>query len=489
MQVVSPWVADRLMTTATSLGFAATLVWLRWTTRGGQGLLGICLLASLLSLNFLWIMGFHGFLLGCCLFSITLGVWWSGRTDLRPARLVALMLLLVLGYFAHLVSLGLTVLALGFLTLLAPIPAARGERFAARLTLVRRTALACLPLFLLGLVYLRLSRQGGAMRPVWENLSDPYSLGAWASRLGWVDPVSMVRKTALPFTERIGPWFFVFAPAVWLVLAGLLWLVQAVRNAAQTRGRAGVTAESNPQGAQGDVRRIRLVWLSLGLVLMIVGIAGPDSFGPGHGEYLPQRFVLLGLAALLPALDLNAKEWSGRLIAGSLLAALCLQTMLIWDYALYSERTAGQFMRASELVGRRQRIATLLIPIRSRFRANSLLHADSWLGIGTDNILWSNYETRHYYFPVQFRPGLARPDPYDIERIALGTDPNYGAPAIALWERVLAEYGRSIDKVVVWRSDPRLDEITRRSCDQESERGDIRVFVPRILAKEAPAMP
>ena len=42
-------------------------------------MLGPCLLAALLSANFLWLMGFTSFLLGSCLFPITLGIWWTGR--------------------------------------------------------------------------------------------------------------------------------------------------------------------------------------------------------------------------------------------------------------------------------------------------------------------------------------------------------------------------------------------------------------------------
>jgi len=47
--------------------------------------------------------------------------------------------------------------------------------------------------------------------------------------------------------------------------------------------------------------------------------------------------------------------------------------------------------------------------MNTRFRSNPLLHADNLLGIGTGNIIWNNYETRYYYFPVQFRPEVARP--------------------------------------------------------------------------------
>jgi hypothetical protein len=485
LQVVSPWVADRLMITATGLGFAASLVWLRWKTRGGRGLLGACLPAAILSLNFLWIMGFSSFLLGCCLFAITLGAWWSGRDDLRTARVVMLAGLLVLGYFAHLVSLGLTVLGLGFLAVLGPMPGAAGSNWPVRLRLGLRTGLALLPLAVLGLIYVRLSRQGGAMHPVWENIGDPLTVGGWVARFGWVDPVSIARKSLLPFTERTGAAFVVLTPVIWLVLSGAIAAIDLLVEAARAKATAGV----DEPGGRDTTRRTRLVWLAFGAVLLAAGLLGPDSFGSGHGEFLPQRMALLGLAALVPALDIDLKRFSGWLIAGSLLVSLCLQTTLIWDHALYSERTAGQIIQAADRVGRHQRVATVLIGIKSRFRANPLLHADSWVGTLGDNILWSNYETRHYYFPVHFRPSLDRPDPFDFEKIALDTDPQAGLKARGLWERILTEHHGSIDKVLVWGSDPALDAITSRWCDLESAAGEVRVFVPRREIDERPAVP
>ena len=102
-----------------------------------------------------------------------------------------------------------------------------------------------------------------------------------------------------------------------------------------------------------------------------------------------------------------------------MLVAFSLQTIIVWDYAVYSSRTAGQMMEARELAGRGQRIATLLSGIGSRFRANPILHADCWLGVGTGNVVWSNYETRHYYFPVQFRDGIERPASSDLELLCV----------------------------------------------------------------------
>ena len=195
--------------------------------------------------------------------------------------------------------------------------------------------------------------------------------------------------------------------------------------------------------------------------MLLGGVLGPDSLGPGHGEYLPQRLVLLGLVAMVPAFDIPLATRWGRLAAGCLAAAVGLQTVIVWDYALHCKHTAVQIIKASELVGRDQRIAPLLIGIRSRFRANPLLHADSWLGVGTGNILWSNYEARYYYFPVQFRPGLDRADPKDFERLSLSSDPvprgnvRTVVGAGSLQARALDRPGRGLEERSLARCDHR----------------------------------
>ncbi len=490
LRVVSPWSADRIMMSLTLLGFAFSLAWLRWRVRGGPGIVGASILAAILSLNFPWLLGFSSFLLGCCLLPITLGVWWAGRDRLELPRMASLALLLILGYFSHFVSLGLTMAALGFLALFAPSQVETEEWWLSRLVRLGRTVLPGLPLLALAVVYLRLSRQGGPMKPVWENLSDPLSVLAWLARLGWVDPLTLARKDMLPFSEQEHRLFFVLAPVGWLAAAGLCLLAGGIGLCRPRSARsAGLAAhgEGTAHHECGKCRSTRRVWLGFGLLLLVAGWLGPDSLGSGHGEYLPQRVELLGLAALVPALDFTVATRRGRLAAACLLAAGLLQTLIVWDYALYSDRTAGQMMRAGDLVGRGQRIATVLIRIRNRFRSNPLLHADGWLGVGTGNILWSNYEARYYYFPVRFRPGIPHPDPRRFEDLARTTDPQPGETAIGLWEGILRQHHQSVDKVVAWHRDPAIDVITERWYKPVEERGDVRVFARSALPEPAPA--
>src|SRR5690606_2100083 len=113
--VLSPWAADRMMTSITLVGVGVAASWLRGRVAGDRPSLSAWTLAALSSMSFSWLMGFSSFQLGVCLFAMTLAVWWEGRHDLRRGRMVALALLLTTGYLCHLVSLGLTVFALSFL--------------------------------------------------------------------------------------------------------------------------------------------------------------------------------------------------------------------------------------------------------------------------------------------------------------------------------------------------------------------------------------
>jgi len=317
------------------------------------------------------------------------------------------------------------------------------------------------------------------MHPVWDNLSNPRSPPAWVARLGWADPLTLAIKYGLPFTEREGSAFIVFAPVVWLCGALILWLYgritagpgsragQPAGGAIDREGSSWLAAGSR-DGLQG--------WIILAGLLIAAGVVGPDSLGAAHGEFLPQRVVLLGLVALVPVFDVNPARWPGLATAAAVTAAVILQSAIVWDYARYADRTAGQIIRAGDLVGRDQRIVTLLVTSRGRFRANPLLHAENWLGVDTRNVVWNNYETLHYYFPVQFKAGIERPHPRELELVSIHEGRQEEMKRLRDWEQILSRYADVIDIVLVWKSDERLEELTKRWFDLVERRGDVQVF-------------
>jgi hypothetical protein len=178
----------------------------------------------------------------------------------------------------------------------------------------------------------------------------------------------------------------------------------------------------------------------------------------------------------VPVFDADPSRWWGRCLVVVIAVAVALQSAIIWDYALYSDATAGQIIRAGKLVGRGQRIVTLLVSSRGRFRANPLLHAEDWLGVGTDNVVWNNYETQHYYFPVQFRPEVERPHPGDLELVSIHDDPEAKAARCRDWENMLSGHEKSIDVVLFWKSEPELEAITKRWFELERKIGDVQIF-------------
>ena len=316
----------------------------------------------------------------------------AGPRRLSVSRLTALALLLTVGYFCHLVSLGLTVGGLVVLAVGSPVTNGGVKPWARRrFARLARTCATFIPAVLLGIYYLTIATQRGSMRPQWAHLSNLWSPSAWIVQFEWVDPISLAIRDGLPLTERYGLQYGFFAPVVWLAGAVVLWWY-------------GTMSGGLRSWADSD----RLGWLLLSAALIIGGAVAPDSLGEAHGDYLPQRIVLMGLVALMPIFDIEQSRWSGRGCTAALVVAVVLQSVIVWDYALYSDRTAGQMIRAGATIGRNQRIATLLVSTRSRFRSNPLLHADNWLGVDTGNIVWNNYETRHYYFPVHFRPAINR---------------------------------------------------------------------------------
>jgi hypothetical protein len=422
-------------------------------------------------------LGFTSFLIGSCLFPITLGVWWKGRYRLSPGRVAALSALLCVGYFCHLVSLGLTVVGLVVLSAAGPVPCGIGGSWKYRMARVVRTSISFIPLLVLGFFYLQTARGKAPLGPVWGGLSNPWSPGAWGARFGWVDPITLAVKDGLPFTSRVGSLFILFAPVVWLMAGLVLWwygrMTRRPPVAAQRLTNASDNRETIGMERARDDRR---GWLLLASLFLVGGIAGPDSFGTAHGEFLPQRVLLLGLIALVPVFDADFSRWPGRFLLAVIAVAVALQSAIVWDYALYSDATAGQIIRAGTLVGRNRRIVTLLVTSQGRFRANPLLHAEDWLGVDTGNVVWNNYEALHYYFPVQFRPGIERPHPGDLELVSIHEDPKDKATRRRDWEKILRDHANAIDVVLFWKSDPELEAITERWFEMTQRTGDVRIF-------------
>jgi hypothetical protein len=104
-------------------------------------------------------------------------------------------------------------------------------------------------------------------------------------------------------------------------------------------------------------------------------------------------------------------------------------------------------------------------------------------------VVWNNYETAHYYFPVKVRPGLDHPPALEFEEIALHDSPGQADDRARSWERLLRDHGRSIDVILEWGGDPGLDAINAREYEPTFHEGPVRVWSRRSPPLEARGSP
>jgi hypothetical protein len=320
-----------------------------------------------------------------------------------------------------------------------------------------------LPTLPLAAFYRSVMSRGGAFEPHWEHLREGFP-GGWLAQIAWVDPITLAMKSALPFVSARSGAFGLMTPTAWLLLGVLLV-------------RASTTGPRPKAGETG----LRRGWAILAVGLLVGGYLAPDTLGPSHGFYLAQRVVLLGLVCLVPALEGGPSRLPARLGTLALVVAAAVQGAWVVDYALRSGRVAGPVLRAGADVPRGARLAALWLDLRGPHRANPLLHAEAMLGVEGDRIVWSNYETAHYYFPVQVRPDVPHPSPLAFEELSILDSPEDADRRAERSRALLEAEADRVDVLVTNGRDERLDAITGQwyRVGREDPSSGVRVWTRR----------
>src|SRR5215471_4076123 len=240
LSIVPERIADHIMVTIASLGFLASILWLRHRMAGWDGMALVVPLAVILSINLLWLLGFYNFLLGACCYLVAVGVWWSGRERLGPKQALLLAGLLVAGYLCHPVTSVLTGLALVILAVVTP--ARKWLRNTAW------TLISILPSLLLTYVNRKLvsGSTGGKVR--WAGLTDPLSVRAWLVYIRAADITPLAHTgPGIFFSHTISSWSPLPAVTTWSLLGLLLLSLAAFLSVRKGRvtadGAASVSGE------------------------------------------------------------------------------------------------------------------------------------------------------------------------------------------------------------------------------------------------------
>jgi len=387
MSIVPARAADRVLMTLTSVGFACSVLWLRWRVTGSEQMSIVAPLALTIAISRLWLLGLYAFLLGACLFILTLGFWWMWRKDLKPARAVIIAILLVLGYSFHVITTGLAAFALIVLAVATP-----GNNSRRRLIW---TAAILAPSIVLMISFGALMRNSGGAAAEWIGLADAFSIQSWLQYLQAPDFLSISFKefvgvaavpTDCPFVEQSALSYLVLWPTAWATV-GLVLLVASSLQGRMSRARL----------LQSEYRG----WMALAVCLFAAGFFGPSA--AGQGSILRERILLLAVVTLVPLIKPTpGTSWS-RLAALCMTVAALLQIAFVSDYARISNRIAGDVMKITPHLESGQRIVLMVPNARTHYVVNPLPSIVNQLGVSSDTLIWNNYGPAYYYFPVAFR--------------------------------------------------------------------------------------
>jgi hypothetical protein len=448
LPVFGPAIATKLMVTLTFASLVCGVVWLRIQVAGSDriGLVMATLFGCVLAFNWLWFLGFYNFVLAASGFAFTLGTWWRWRTSLTAGRAIVLALLLILTFFSHLVSFALLVCALIFL-LLANI------RSTPRPSVLWTLAVVAIPLPLV-IAYITSGYEGGgAFSPRWVYLTDAFSPGQWLRQTLAADPLALMSRRSIPFSDSVSSVYAFFTPFLWLVVAVGLVVFEMLR---RSRSNSSETT-----------RNWNVSWLLLAGIFLLGWFFGPDDLGKSHGGYLRERTLILGLVCLVPWLDFSAMRRGAAAVAiGGLALILVFQTAVIWEYAFKSEELTAPFVAASKQIDSNEAFGSIItIDDRSRFRSRPLANITPLLGIGKNAPVWDNYEFGYYVFPVIASSTEVRSFVYDFREsntFDLGDPRDDSDAKLQKLTGILEREHDRFQVLLVWNDRPEVAAVRKR---------------------------
>lgn len=411
MEVVPPLAAEKLLVSVYVWTFLGGLWMLVGAVRPGSrwpAFLGFPFLY-----NFLFQFGFYNFSLSLGLYFFALALWWRGRDRPSLALAARLNLLLLLGWFAHILTVAFALFSIGVLWL----GTLRRESWKRHLLHVP----LLLPQLLLPLWFVR--AEGG------ETTAS-----------------AMPMAELVRYFVRLGP-LVTFDP--WQAVAATLLVILFLLLIGAT-----FFQELRPGGPGGGGGRREHAFFVLALLFVALLLYGPD--GMSGGSMLKPRLALYPYLLLLP--------WFTRALPPRLRAGLvaALAALAIANTAFQVERyraispEIAAYLRPLEKVPPGARVLPLTFERQGGAGLIGIYnHAIGYAALEKGFIEWDNYEAASTLFPTRFRLEVTRPDVYSIEAdpahfpIASHLDAvdyvyTWGLPAEAPVTAALAAYYRPV---------------------------------------------
>lgn len=380
LQIFSPFVVTKVMMTLAFVLVPISVLWLRRQVAGPESPTTAFLLGSACSFNWFWMLGTFNFMFGLAGFAFTLGLFWRWRNEMNAARSLVICFLVTFIFFTHLVGF---LLITGSIFVLAISLKDHSRKKA--LLWTAPAMLAAAALFLL--FKTQIGDSGGGLSPFWSSMSDPFALRSWFHHLISIDPFALLSRRALPFTDFDSPYFAIFSPALWTLVAVALLFVGTL---VASEGRRTLFSEKLP-----------FALLAAGATL--VALFGPEYSFSVSGGLLRQRLAIASVILIAPLFTFGYGKFN-LLAQGCLVFVLVFQTAVMWQYAFSTNEETRGFVEAGREIPDGQRIAsTVILKDRLRFHSLPVPQMINYIGTGRDLVIVDNYAMAYNLFSIVTR--------------------------------------------------------------------------------------
>lgn len=312
-------------------------------------------------------MGFYNFAVSVPLFFLSLGFWWKYKNNLDTSRIICLNLLILITYFAHLISYAFVLFSIALLTIV---------HYRRNFKKILLTGCSVLPAALMLLVYLPTSdlvsgrlpdidfgRIGGLLK----NLIGMKVLVAYNQNQSWIA-------------------YSVFACLLFLTIY-TLW-----------KGRENLITENSGQK----------LFLLLFAVFLCLYLILPNNVGPGG--WVNDRLLILSMLTVLACFKLSENlRWKRVFTAAvTILAIVNITYIGILCKKLNAE--LDEFNAFIENVEDN----SVILPLQfdsggESLRVGIFVNGANYYCLNNGCINLGNYEVQFDYFPVHFKPTFETP--------------------------------------------------------------------------------
>jgi hypothetical protein len=365
MFVFPPLIAEKIFLSLYIILFPLSIYYFLNAVQHGRHALVI--LSFTFIYNYLFLMGFYNFAVSVPLFLLALGYWWRHKEQMNRRHIVLLNLLIVVTYFAHLISYAFILFSIALLALL---------HFRRDFKRILITGCYLLPAAVLLLVYL----------PTSDLLAgEPPEFGL--ARVGELFANLIGMHVLISYTEP--PSWLSAAVSAFLIFLGVVTVWQ---------NRKETTAAHTGQKA----------FLCLVGVLFVLYFVLPNSIGPGG--WVNDRIAILATLALFAWFrGFDKLRWERLFTVAVTLLALI---NIIYVGVLFKNLNAEirEFNAFVQQVEKNKVILPLHFdPRGSSKRVGIFVNAANYYCLDNGCINLGNYEIQFDYFPVRFNADFERP--------------------------------------------------------------------------------